>query len=140
MTVEQDAGYIRAISAITPRTNVTGHPRMQIYPLARPNESSRWLLVALNDIRQGGGIDIHYHEDMDADHAYYVIDGEVTAWIGEETFEVGPHSLMFFPSGELHGFKVTSPDGARILRLGAAPDGIATGNSVWVKKVTEDEE
>jgi mannose-6-phosphate isomerase-like protein (cupin superfamily) len=128
-------GYVLSRSEIEPLTNVKGHPNMNIYRFARPFETSRWLLVALNDVEEGGGIDLHYHEHMDADHAYFVIDGEVIAWIGEREFRVGPLSIMFFPTGTLHGFKVVSPGGARILRLGASPDGIATGNSVWVNDI-----
>lgn len=132
MSGNQSAGFVRNRSEIACKTGVIGHPGMSIYPFVRPNETSRWLLVALNDVEEGGGINLHYHENMDADHAYYVIDGEVIAWIGDKEFYVGPHSLMFFPCGVLHGFKVTSSGGARILRLGAAPDGVATGNSVWI--------
>lgn len=105
---------------------------MTIYRFAKPLDTSRWLHVTLNDIAEGGGIDLHYHEGLDADHAYYLIDGEVIAWIGDEEFKLGPHSLMFFPTSTVHGFKVVSKGGARVLRLGASPDGITTGNSVWV--------
>lgn len=109
-----------------------GHPGLTAYRFVRPpSEWSRWLLVTLDVVDEGGGIDPHVHEGLDADHAYYVIEGLVVATIGDERHDVGADSLMVFPCDMLHGFRVTSPGGARILRLGAAADGRASGGSVF---------
>lgn len=54
------------------------------------------------------------------------------ARVGDEEYRAGPDSLMLFPCHTVHGFKVVSPGGARILRLGASGTGQATGNSRFV--------
>jgi len=92
-----------------------------------PDRVANWLLVALDVIEPGGEIRAHYHEGLEADHAYFLVDGEVMARIGDEEFLVKPNSLMVFRSDVVHGFKVVSPEGARVLRLGASVDGRTTG-------------
>ena len=125
-------GPIISLAELEARNNVEGHPDMAIYNFARPNVNTRWLLVTLNVIDENGGIEPHYHTVADFDHAYYVIEGEVVARVGEEEYRVGPDSLMLFPSRTIHGFRVVSPGGARILRLGASDCGVATGGSVFL--------
>lgn len=92
-----------------------------------PDDHANYLLVALDIIEPGGEIRAHYHEGLEADHAYFLVDGEVMARIGDEEFHVGPNSLMVFRSDVVHGFRVVSPSGARVLRLGASTDGRTTG-------------
>ena len=128
----RNGGGVLRLSDIEPHTDLEGHPGLQAYRFLRPpSEWSRWLLVTLDIVEEGGGIDPHVHEGITADHAYYVIEGEVEATIGEKRFDVGPDSLMVFPCDMMHGFTVTSPGGARVLRLGAAADGRASGGSVF---------
>lgn len=125
-------GVVRA-GDIAPATSLPGHPGTAAYRLVRPDtERSRWLHLTLNVIEPGGGIDPHYHDGVDADHAYFVISGTVRARIGDDYFDVGPDELMVFPCGTVHGFTVTSDEGARVLRLGAAADGRTSGGSVFV--------
>lgn len=125
-------GAVIALSDAEVHTGLEGHPGLTAHRFVRPpSELSRWLLVTLDVVEQGGGIDPHYHEGIVADHAYYLIEGTAIATIGEDEFEVGPDSLIVFPCQTVHGLKVTSPGGARFLRLGAAADGPASGNSVY---------
>jgi hypothetical protein len=58
--------------------------------------------------------------------------GEVIATVGDQEHRVGPHSLMLFPCATVHGFRVVSPGGARILRLGASDTGVSTGGNTYV--------
>ena len=134
---ESDSAHRRSavicVDDIGPHTDLDGHPGCAAYRmLAPPDDFSRWLHVTYDAFEPGGAISPHYHEGLDADHAYYVIEGEVRAQIGDEHFDVGPRSLMIFPCEVVHGFSVVSPDGAKILRLGAAPDGRTSGGSVFV--------
>lgn len=125
-------GAVIRVDDIDPATGLRGHPGCTAYRmLTPPGGLSRWLHLTYDDFEPGGGIDPHYHEGLEADHAYYVVEGEVRARIGEEFFDVGPRSLMVFPCDEVHGFTV-GPEGAVVLRLGAAPDGRASGGSVFV--------
>lgn len=110
-----------------------GHPGVEAYHfVSGPDEFARWLMVSLDVIAPGGGIDPHYHEGLEADHAYYLADGEVVARIGDEEFPVTKDSLMVFDCKVVHGFRVVSPEGARVLRLGASATGKSTGGSVFV--------
>ena len=126
-------GSVLRVDDISPDTDIKGHPGCAAYRmLAPPDDLSRWLHFTYDAFEPGGGIDPHYHEGLEADHAYYVIEGEVRAQIGDEHFDVGPRSLMIFPCEAVHGFSVVSPGGAKVLRLGAAADGRASGGSVFV--------
>ena len=131
-TPRHRTGGVVRLADLAPHTGLVGHPGLTAFRFVRPpSDLARWLLVTLDVVEHGGGIDPHVHEGLDADHAYYVMSGEVLAQIGDERHEVGADSLMIFPCDTLHGFEVTSPGGARILRLGAAPDGRASGGSVF---------
>lgn len=122
-----------SIEDTKPRTGIEGHPGITAHRfVSGPDQGTRWLLVTLNLIEPGGGIDPHYHEDLNADHAYFLMDGTVLARIGEEERVVDANSLMVFRSDIVHGFRVIGDEPARVLRLGAAPDGLATGGSVFV--------
>ena len=130
--IEQQLGQVVRLDQVHGRDDLEGHPGVVAHSFARPGDACRWLHVTLNVIEQNGGIDRHYHEGVDADHAYYVIEGELLAWIGDQEFRVGPDSLMIFPTAAVHGFKVVSPSGAKVLRLGAAAGGVTSGGSVFV--------
>ncbi len=119
-------------SDLESKTGIEGHNGMTIYRFARPGMNSRWLLLTLNVMEEGGAIEPHYHEGREFDHAYYVIEGEVIARVGDHEERIGPDSLMLFPCQEVHGFRVVSPGGAKILRLGASDTGVATGGNVYV--------
>jgi len=127
-------GRIIRLGELSPRTGLPGHPGVTAYSFARPGQDCRWLLVTLDVVEEGGGIEPHYHQCQDFDHAYYVIAGELLVTIGDEEYRVGPDSLIIFPSRVVHGFRAISPAGARVLRLGASPTGEATGGSVFVQR------
>jgi hypothetical protein len=66
------------------RTGVEGHPGITAHRfVSGPDQGTRWLLVTLNLIEPGGGIDPHYHRDLTADHAYFLMDGRVVALIDD---------------------------------------------------------
>lgn len=126
-------GAVISLAEAEVHTGLEGHPGLVAHRFVRPpSELSRWLLVTLDVVEEGGGIDPHYHEGIVADHAYFLIEGTAVATIGDEEIEVGPESLIVFPCQTVHGLRVTSPGGAKFLRLGASADGPASGNSVYV--------
>ena len=123
------------------RQDLQGHPGITAHRyVSGPDFGTRWLLVTLDLIEPGGGIDPHYHEGLTADHAYFLIEGEVVALIGNETQHVRPNGLMVFRSDVVHGFRVVGNEPASVLRLGAAPDGNASGGSVFVDQRIGSEE
>jgi quercetin dioxygenase-like cupin family protein len=130
--IEQQEGSIVRLSDLQGRDDLEGHPGVVAYNFARPGANCRWLLVTLDVIEENGGIEPHYHAGVDFDHAYYVIEGEVIATVGDKQQRVGPDSLMTFPCATVHGFKVVSPGGAKILRLGASDTGVASGGNTYL--------
>ena len=62
---------------------------------------------------RGSGTPLHRH-DAD-DEAFYVLEGEMTFYLGDETpFAASPGSFVHIPSGTVHAFRVDS-DTARYL-------------------------
>lgn len=51
----------------------------------------------------GNGPGPHYHED--AEEQFYVIEGELTYWVGEETFQLSTGDFIHIPRGVTHSFK-----------------------------------
>ncbi len=130
---EDQQGFVVSLADLKGRDDLEGHPGVTAYNFARPGTNCRWLLVTLDVIEPGGAIEPHYHQGADFDHAYYVIDGEVIATVGDREYRVGPHSLMIFPCQTVHGFKVVSPGGAHVLRLGASDTGVVSGGNTYLK-------
>lgn len=57
---------------------------------------------------------IHHVED----EAWYVLEGDVTFYCGDEMFKAGPGSWVFLPKEVPHAFKVGS-EGGRLLTISA---------------------
>ena len=56
-----------------------------------------------------------HHAD---DEAFYIIEGELSGFVGDHTWHGGPGSFIFMPRGIPHTFKVESETPARVLQLG----------------------
>ena len=78
---------------------------------------------ALLDQRVPGGYAVPRHVHHAEDEAWYLLDGEVTFYCGEESFTAGKGAWVFLPKDLPHTFKV-GPSGARLLTL-SAPSGFA---------------
>jgi mannose-6-phosphate isomerase-like protein (cupin superfamily) len=65
----------------------------------------RLLQVRSTDWR-GAAPPLHIHHD--ADETWYVIDGQLTVFVGDERIEAGPGDFVFGPMGVPHAFLVTS--------------------------------
>jgi uncharacterized cupin superfamily protein len=55
------------------------------------------------------------HVHLAADEAFYVLAGEVTFFLDEETTVRGPGSFVLAPGGVMHSFANESPETAKIL-------------------------
>lgn len=132
--IDQKPGHVVSLADLKGRDDLKGHPGVVAYSFATPGQNCRWLLVTLDVIEENGGIEPHFHAGVDFDHAYYVMEGEVMARVGDEEYRVGPDSLMIFPCATVHGFKVISPGGAKILRLGASDSGTASGGNTYLSE------
>jgi quercetin dioxygenase-like cupin family protein len=62
-----------------------------------------------------GGAPWHVHTRED--EYFYVVDGEITVWCGQETFQAGPRSFVFLPRGVPHAWDVKSAGKATVLMM-----------------------
>ena len=67
-----------------------------------------------------GGAPPHVHERED--EAMYVLDGQITVHVAEETFVVGERGFVFMPRGVQHDWDVDS--GTASVLILAAPGGL----------------
>jgi len=72
--------------------------------------------LALAEVRapRGSGSPVHTHRDED--EAWYVLEGELTFWLGDECRAATPGDFVFGPRGIRHRFQVESEE-ARFLIL-----------------------
>ena len=62
---------------------------------------------------KGDKVPLHRHDDVES---FYVLEGELTIFIGDAGREVGRGAFAHVPAGDVHGFRVES-DEARYLIL-----------------------
>jgi quercetin dioxygenase-like cupin family protein len=72
--------------------------------------------------------DIPAHVHVRQHESFYVLDGELEAWVGEDDFVVGPGDFLFLPSGIPHALTPTGSTSARLLVI-ATPTALSGG--VW---------
>ena len=51
----------------------------------------------------GAGANMHVHDGEE--EQFYILQGELTYWIGDDTIEASTGDLIHIPRGTLHGFK-----------------------------------
>jgi mannose-6-phosphate isomerase-like protein (cupin superfamily) len=77
----------------------------------------RLLQFLLTDSR-GAAAPLHVHHDTD--ETWYVIEGELTVFVGDERFEVGAGDFALGPKGIPHTFLVTSERAEVLVTYGPA--------------------
>jgi quercetin dioxygenase-like cupin family protein len=63
---------------------------------------------------------LHVHRDDD--EGFYVLEGRIRLWFGENEVELGPGDFALAPHGVPHTYRVESEDGARILVTSSTGD------------------
>lgn len=109
----------------------------QPYALASEQGAAYWFLGALARVKArgdqtGGAVGIvelvappgyetplHVHAD---DEAFYILEGEMTLFVGDQVLLLEPGCYAFAPRGIPHGFRYAGPQGGRHLTL-ALPAG-----------------
>jgi mannose-6-phosphate isomerase-like protein (cupin superfamily) len=76
---------------------------------------------AFLDQRVAGNYAVPQHVHHAEDEAWYVLEGEVTFYCGDETFTTGPGAWVFLPKDVPHAFRV-GPAGGRLLTFSAPAD------------------
>lgn len=115
------------------RTGVEGHPGCVIYPLVQtgPN-GSLYTAINLNVIAPGGSTEPHYHANCPLfDHSHYVITGDLLASVAGKEQRVGPGTLIYCRSDELHSIKNVGTEEAKVLLISALPEGGTGGKLVF---------
>lgn len=98
--------------------------------------NSRHLTTSLVEMQPGGVQKLHQH---DPEQCYFIIEGNGTMTVGDESAQVGRGDCVFVPSGELHGL---SNDGGTVLRYfsAAAPSwGSKALEELWPDSMSEEE-
>lgn len=72
---------------------------------------------------RGFGPPLHRHRDED--ELFFVIEGEMTAWFGDQTLQAATGACFLLPHGEPHTFQIVS-DTARLLTVAAKTGNPAT--------------
>lgn len=70
--------------------------------------------------RDGRGMAPPLHIHHDADETWYVIEGELTVFVGDERIDAGPGDFVFGPMGVPHAFLVTSEQAETLITFSPA--------------------
>jgi quercetin dioxygenase-like cupin family protein len=70
----------------------------------------------LVEIREPQGVEVPLHVHHSEDEAFYVLEGEMTFYVGDETYKAGPGSFVFGPRDIPHTYTIDSGP-ARFLML-----------------------
>ncbi len=57
------------------------------------------------------------HVHRNEDELFYVVEGKLTIWRGDEEFVVGPGQSVFLPRGVPHTFKIMSEEARGLVYL-----------------------
>jgi mannose-6-phosphate isomerase-like protein (cupin superfamily) len=88
-----------------------GHRVGNVEFLARSADTPRFTLGII-EIAPGREVEPHVHDGED--DAFYIVEGELTFVIGDETVTAPPGTFVLAPPGVEHGFR---NDGARPVRM-----------------------
>jgi len=126
-------GLFRKPGDLGVRTGVEGHPNCVISPLLQTGETgSLYSAINLNVIAPGGATEPHYHMNCPVfDHSHYVISGDLIATIAGNEQKVGPGTLIYCRSDELHSIKNIGTTEAKVLLISALPAGGTGGKLVF---------
>ena len=102
------------------------------YALAREEGQAVWFLDSLLIVKATGeqtagafGLidnlmppgDSPYHLHHNEDEAFYLYEGQMTFYVGEEKIEAGPGTWVYGPREVPHGFRIEGSSPARMLLL-----------------------
>ena len=84
--------------------------------LARTRDTPRFNFGII-EMAPGRGIEAHVHEDED--DSFYILEGEMTFFFGEESAVAPPGTFVLVPPGLSHGFENEGPVPVRMLNIHA---------------------
>ena len=94
------------------------------FGLGRGEGEARWWLGGLSTIKATGketdglytlvevfepqGVEVPVHVHHNEDEAFYVLEGEMTFYVGEETYKAAPGTFVFGPRDVPHAYTIDS--------------------------------
>jgi mannose-6-phosphate isomerase-like protein (cupin superfamily) len=93
-----------------------GHRVGNVEFLARTVDTPRFTLGII-EIAAGRELEAHVHADED--DAFYIVEGEMTFTLGDETVLAGPGTFVLVPPGVEHGFRNDCGRPVRMLNVHA---------------------
>ena len=85
--------------------------------LALSEDTSRFNLAIVTIAPGRSGPDVHSHQHED--DAFFLLEGELTFTVEDETFAAGPGTLVLVPPGLVHTFENKGSEPARFLNIHA---------------------
>ncbi|MFC2007841.1 cupin domain-containing protein [Chloroflexota bacterium] len=128
-----DSGIIRKVGDLGVRDDIPGHPGCNIHPLLGAKDTGSFnMSVNLNRINPGGIVKNHYHGNCPTfTHTQYVISGDLISSAGGNEVRVGPGSIIFVHSDQVHGLKNVGSDIADVLQISVFSEEPAHGDLVF---------
>jgi mannose-6-phosphate isomerase-like protein (cupin superfamily) len=93
-----------------------GHRVGNVEFLARTTDTPRFNFGII-EMAPGSGMEQHVHGDED--DSFYILEGEMTFFFGEEKSSAAPGTFLLVPPGTSHGFKNEGRVPARMLNIHA---------------------
>jgi mannose-6-phosphate isomerase-like protein (cupin superfamily) len=93
-----------------------GHRVGNVEFLARTRDTPRFNFGII-EMAPGRGIEEHVHENED--DSFYILEGEMTFFLGDETAIAPPGTFVLVPPGVSHGFRNEGRVPARMLNIHA---------------------
>jgi len=78
---------------------------------------------ALVEERLRGGFAAPWHVHTREEEAFFVLEGRMTIWVGDERHTLDPGGFLNLPRDVPHAFRIDSPDGAHVIMV-ASPAGL----------------
>ena len=93
-----------------------GHRVGNVEFLARTVDTPRFTFGII-DIGPGREVEAHVHDGED--DAFYILEGQLTFFFGDEEAVAGPGTFVLAPSGLEHGFRNEQAEPVRMLNIHA---------------------
>ena len=91
----------------------------------------------LVEVVEPQGVDVPLHVHHNEDEAFYILEGEMTFYVGEETIKAGPGSFLFGPKDVPHAYTVDSgPERLLFLLAPAGFEGLIRETSEPARSLT----
>ena len=93
------------LSKPTPE-NSRAIPGALFHFLAKGEQTNNQFSMMYVEVHKGAEPPIHTHRNED--ESYYILEGQIRFWIGDQVFDATPGDFIYLPKGIAHRFEVQS--------------------------------